>query len=317
MLCWGSLFWVALCWMLSCWVIILSVIMLSYVFLNVMLGAYFGVWECVFVCEWVGGWVSVCVCVCLLLYAECLIVECPNTECLIVQCPYAECFTVECPLLNVLLQSVIMLSAATLSLITFSVVMLWVIMIVLSSWVSFCWVPLCSVSSWRMLLCQVTLCRMTLYWMSWRRRHSHFSIFHGNRFLSATFFLHPQQKRIEGNRFGSNLHFSQFAGDTKRYNAATCLGCPQRLTNQAWARLKFCLPLLRSIEWIGEVFFSLLFRSRIVPVWFSPFKLKMDEITGAEKLSPKLNNFILFEYCWSKKILFKYHLTKNSHSSII
>ncbi len=33
-----------------------------------------------------------------------------------------------------------------------------------------------------------------------------------------------------------------------------------------------------------EIFFSILFTSRTIPVLFSPFKLKMNEITGAELL---------------------------------
>ncbi len=38
----------------------------------------------------------------------------------------------------------------------------------------------------------------------------------------------------------------------------------------------------------------------------------MGEVTGAEQIYTKLINLILFNYCLSQKILFKYHLNPKS-----
>ncbi len=54
--------------------------------------------------------------------------------------------------------------------------------------------------------------------------------------------------------------------------------------NQAWARLRFLVSPLLSIEQSGEKFFLALVKSCTGPVRFSLFRSKMDDITGAEQL---------------------------------
>ncbi len=64
------------------------------------------------------------------------------------------------------------------------------------------------------------------------------------------------------------------------------------------------------LNWTEKIIIFAPFKSRTVLVWISPFNLKMDEMTRAESLWTKPNNFILLEYHhFNQKFSFKHGLT--------